>query len=459
MDAESMDPYITTSSASQSIMHAIFDTLLIRDDQMKIKPGLATSWETPDSSTWIFHLRQGVKFHNGQPFDAQAVKFSFDRFTDPTTKNPQASFMKPVKSVQAVDAHTVKFTTNGPYAAFSNVLFDYFFIMSPAVKGQDASKTVIGTGPYQFVEWKRARHVALKANDAYWGPKPKVAEAMFLPIPEPSTRLIELKSGAADIVSPLEQVQYSQATADGASVAKTQGAIITIMFNCAMKPFDSTKVRQAANYAVNKQAIIKGVMRGAGYQLPAVLRPRMLGYDASLAPYPFDPAHAKALLSEAGAGDLTVELGSSNGRYQNDKLVSEAVAEQLNNVGFKAKVTTSDWSTYVQNIIGHKLQFFLIAETSPLSEIALPQTLLPKEALYQNYKNTKAQSLITQAGHTLDSTTRAALYKQANQLLHTDPPWLFLFAQEDAYGVAKRVSGFKPRTDSLIWINDLGLNS
>jgi peptide/nickel transport system substrate-binding protein len=458
VDIESADPMVTTSATSRSIMGAIFDTLVVRDNSMAIQPSLAMSWDTPDSSTWIFHLRDGVKFHNGDAFDATAVKFTLERFVDPATKAAQAGLLKPIRSVEVVDPRTVKVSTNGAYAALLSVLSDYVYVMNPAVKGQDANKMVIGTGAYQFVDWQPGQRVTIKANPSYWGKKAQLDQIMLRPIPDAAARLVELKTGGVDIISPVAPTQYADVSGSGANLSKAPGTIITIMFNVAMKPFDDVRVRQAVNYAVDKEAIIKGVLQGAGYELASVLRQGMLGYDANLKPYPYDPARARSLLGEAGQTNLTVELGSPDGRYPNDKLVAQAVAAQLSQVGITTNVATSEYGAYVQNIIGHKLQFFLIGQTGVTSEINMPQALAPGGALYQNWDNQQAIQLIQQASSTLDTAQREAIYKQVEQMAHDDPPWLFLYSQEDAYGVAKRVSGFTPHPDAWIPLNDMGVS-
>ncbi len=458
VDIESADPMVTTSAMSRSIMGAIFDTLVVRDNTMAIQPSLATSWDTPDSTTWIFHLRDGVKFHNGDPFDASAVKFTLERFVDPATKAAQASLLKPISAIEVLDPHTVKVSTSAPYAALLPVLADYVFVMDPTVSGQDANKVVIGTGAYQFVEWQPGQRVVIKANPSYWGKKPQLDQIILRPIPEAATRLVELKSGGVDVISPVAPTQYADVSGTGANLVKVPGSIITIMFNLAMKPFDDTRVRQAFNYAVDKQAIINGVLQGAGYEMSSVLRQGMLGYDASLQPYPYDPAKAKSLLAEAGQTNLNVELGSPDGRYPNDKLVAQAVAAQLGQVGVTVNVVTSEYGAYVQNIIGHKLQFFLIGQTGVTSEINMPQALAPGGAMTQNYNNQQALQLIQQASSTLDTTQREAIYKQVAQIAHDDPPWLFLYSQEDAYGVAIRVTGLTPHPDGVIPMNDIGVS-
>jgi peptide/nickel transport system substrate-binding protein len=457
VDVETMDPMVGTSGVTQSVMHAVFDSLVVHDNTMQLQPSLATSWETPDDSTWVFHLRDGVKFHNGDAVDAAAVKFSVERFQDPSTKAAQAALLRPVKGVDVLDPLTVRFTTDGPYAGLLDILATYFFVMDPSVKGQDANKMVIGSGPYQFVEWQPGERLVLKGNPNYWGQKPKLDQLILRPISEAATRLVELQAGSADLVSPVPTLQYSQVEGTGATLAKAAGANITIMFNAAQPPFDNVKVRQAFNYGVDRQAIISGVLQGAGYEAASPLRAGMLGYDASLQPYPHDPDKARSLLAEAGATNLSVQLGSSDGRYPNDKLVAQAVAAQLGQVGVQAQVTTEEYSAYVQDIINHKLQFFLIGQVSPISEINLPQAFLPNGALYQNYKNDQAQSLIQKASQTIDRTQREALYKQVAQMLHDDAPWLYLYAQQDAYGVARKVTGFVARPDGNIWINDLGV--
>jgi peptide/nickel transport system substrate-binding protein len=226
---------------------------------------------------------------------------------------------------------------------------------------------------------------------------------------------------------------------------------MTVIFNAAKKPFDDSRVRQALNYAVNVDEIIQFVMSGAGYRLASATKPGMLGFDPDLKPYPYDPDKAKQLLAEAGyPNGFEATLDGPASRYINDKAVSEAIVGQLNKIGLRITPNVVEWNNFVQKVIKQESQFFLIAQPDPTTEIAFPRTYFPGGALYQNYQNKDVADLIQRGNRTLDRAERDKIFREANQVLYNDPPWLFLYAQQDVYGLRSRLQGFQPRTDSYI---------
>ncbi len=462
VDAESLDPMVTTNAFSRSMMKAMFDTLIVLDPQLAPLPALATSWETPSDTTWRFKLRQGVKFHDDSPFNAEVAKYSLDRFVDPATKNPEAAVLKPITSVKAVDESTLELTTDGPFAATLTAIQNAFMMSPTAVQaaGDQIAKKPVGTGQYRFVDWVPGERLVMEANPDYWGTKAKIQRLTWKPVTEASTRIVALRTGQADLIANIPPQLADQVSGPDMKLERVPGILITIMFNFAMKPFDDPKVRQALNHAVNVDEIIQFVLGGAATRLASATKPGMLGHDPDLKPYPYDPAKAKQLLAEAGfPNGFEATLDAPNGRYLNDKAVAEAIVGQLNKVGLNITLNLPDYNALVQKIVGHTSQFYLIGSVEPATEIAFPRAFKSGGAFFQGYTNDEVTGLIDRANRTLDRPQREQLFKQANRQIQQDAPWLFLYAQQDTYGLRSRLQGFEARPDPYIIVRDWSLSS
>ena len=463
VDAESLDPMVTTNAGSRSMMLGMFDTLMWLDESLTPQPMLALSWAHPNDTTWRLRLRQGVRFHDGSPFNAEAAKYSLDRYFDPETKNPQAGdFRSAIKEVRVVDEQTLDVLTNGPYPAFPNAQFSIVMMSPSAVKaaGAQVAKKPVGTGQYRFVEWVPGERLVMEANPDYWGPKARIQRVVWKPIAEASTRIVALRTGQADLIANVPPQLTSQLGEPDLRLERVLGIIVTVMFNIAVKPFDQVKVRRALNHAVNVDEIIQFVLGGAATRVAAATRPGMLGHDPELRPYPYDPALARKLLAEAGyPSGFEAVLDAPNGRYLNDKAVAEAVAGQLAKIGVTVKVNTPDYPTLVRKIVRKESQFYLIGTVEPATEIAFPRAFKAGGAFYQGYQNAEAQELIDRANRTLDRAERDRMFRQVNRQVQQDAPWLFLYAQHDTFGLRARLQGFQPRPDPYVIVRNMWLKS
>jgi len=464
VDAETLDPHVTTNAFSLSMMKALFDTLVVLDTNLAPQPWLAQSWETPNDSTWRFKLRSGVTFHDGSPFNAEAAKYSLDRYVDPATKNPQAAVLKPVTGVKIIDDSTIEVTTDGPYAALLNALWNAAFMMSPsavAAAGQDVAKKPVGTGQYSFVEWVPGEHLVMQANPRYWGPPAKLQRLTWQPVAEASTRLVALRTGQADLIANVPPQLTNQIDGQpNLTLQRVPGTIITVMFNFNMPPFDNQKVRQALNYALNVDEILQYVLAGAGTRLASATKPGMLGHDPDLKPYPYDLDKAKQLLAEAGyPNGFDATLDAPNGRYLNDKDVAQAIVGQLQKIGLNITLNVPDYNALVQKIVGHTSQFYLIGNVEPSTEISFPRSFQQGGAFYQGYNNPQVNDLIDKANKTLDRDQRGQLFLQANRIIQQDAPWIFLYAQQDIYGLQSRLQGFEVRPDPYIIVRNWSVAS
>lgn len=459
VDIESLDPYVTTSGASKGIMWTIFDRLVIKDIDFKIQPGLATSWKTIDPTTWELKLRQGVKFHNGEPFDANSVKFSFARFVDPAVKNGYASNLKPVTSVDIVDDYTVHVKTSAPFGDFIETLSSYVEMLPPkaAANTADFLKTLPGTGPYKFVSWNANDKFVVEAAGPHWSGEPRIKQVIFRPIPDGTARINELKSGGVDIITNVPALQVnSLQNQSGITISRVtnSGSIVLIPSFLTTDVFKKKEVRQAINYAIDKDALIKVVLQGNATPLESPYAKFIPGgYVSGLTPYKYDPEKAKSLLAAAGyPNGFKFSFKAPNGRYLQDKQVAEAIVGQLAKVGVTAELETIEWSTYVQGIVGRKYEmFFLLQGGAPVSVNAQTNwSSKIKGIAWQGYSNPQVDDLIEKAGQTVDDAQRISLYEQMDKLVWDDAPWIFLYNQQDIYANVAKVKNFKPTSEAVV---------
>jgi peptide/nickel transport system substrate-binding protein len=459
VDAESMDPYVTTSSASKGMIWTVFDRLVYRDLDLKIQPGLALSWQVVNDTTWELKLRQGVQFHNGEPFDANAVKFSFARYVDPSIKNGYATLLKPVSEVEVVDASTVRIKTSEPFAELIEVLASYVEMLPPKAAADAAEfvKKPIGTGPYKFVSWSPNDRFVVEAAGPHWSGEPRMQQVVFRPIPEGTARINELRAGGTDVitnVSPLLLNAVQNQPGIEVSRATAIGSIILIPSFLTTDVFKKKDVRQALNYAIDKDELIKVVLRGEAVPMSSPSPKGVAGgFVDSLKPYPYDPDRAKSLLREAGfPNGFTVNFKAPNGRYLQDKQVAEAIVGQLEKVGIRAELETIEWSTYVQGIVGRKYELFLLSQggvqIGPAAQTNWSSKI--KGIAWQGYENATVDELIERAAKTMDAEARRGVYEEMSKTVWDDCPWIFLYHQQDIYGVRDRVKGFKPTSEGSV---------
>jgi peptide/nickel transport system substrate-binding protein len=463
VDAESLDPYVTTSGASKGMLWTVYDRLVIRDLDLALKPGLATSWKALDDSTWELTLRQGVSFHNGEPFNADAVKFSFARFVDPAIKNGYSTLLKPVTDVQVVDPYTVHVKTSEPFAELIETLAAYVEMLPPKAAADPAAvaTTAIGTGAYKFVSWTPNDRFVVQAAGAHWSGQPHLQQVTFRPIPDSTARTSELKSGGVDIITnvpPLEIGNLQGASGISLARATNAGSIILIPSFLNTDVFKTKEVRQALQYAIDKDQLIKVVLRGEAVPMSSPFPKGVAGgYVDGLQQYPYDPDKARSLLAQAGYPDgFSFNFKAPDGRYLQDKAIAEAITGQLAKVGIKAELETIEWSTYVQGIIGRKYELFLLSQgglqVGPAVQTNWSSRI--KGIAWQGYSNPTVDGLIDTAAKQVDSQQRTATYEQLMRQVWDDSPWIYLYHQQDIYGIGSRVKNFRPTSEAVVLLGD-----
>ncbi len=471
VDATTLDPVNHQETPTANVAAQIFDNFYRRLPNGKYEPWLGTA-KALDDLTWELTVKKGIRFHNGEELNAEVIKFNFDRLLNPKKPLKYSTYFKDIKSVKVTGPYTLKVTTSKPSPLFLTRL-TYFWVVPKKYieKKGDAyfANHPVGTGPYKFVRWVKDQEIVLEANNKYWAGKPKIKKVVFRPIPEASSRVAELVTGGVDIITNLSPEAVGVVNDSGVAEARTVPSIRNIFVVLDVKgegPLHNRKVRQALNYAIDKEAIVKHVLGGYGVPVGCPLNPYIFGYDEELCePYPYDPAKAKELLADAGYPDgFSFSMGSPSGRYLNDRQVAEAIVGQLAKIGVKVDLKVQEWSSYVGQILERKIptDAWLIGwgnaqfdADNTLFTMLYGGTLVdaPPQSLFDYWQDPELDQVLLAAQSEMDVEERLDYYRDALWFIREGAPWIFLYQQKDIYGVNTRVK-WQPRPDELIWAFD-----
>jgi len=477
VDPTTLDTQNQQETPASVVASHLFDTLVERDQNLKIVPALAV--ELPKlvaPTTWEVKLRRGVRFHNGEEFNAESVKFSLERVK---TGLRASSNFRPIEKVDIVDPYTVRVQTSKPWPIFPTIMTSRQASMYPpkAYAGKDSafiSKNPIGTGPYKLVRWSKDEEVVLEANDQYWRGAARIKTVVFRPIPDDAVRVAALQNGEVDvavnipphlatIIANHPKIFLSTAP----SIRTLQLMFVTYEYDAQHKPVGPYKgvtadkrVRQAIAYALDVDEIIKGVLDGKAMRTATLLTPLHFGYDPALQPIKQDLGKVKQLLTEAGfPSGLELTLNSPQGRYVRDKEVAEAVTGQLTKAGIKTQLRTFEFVSYLNNLV-------YVHKPGPVWLIGWGTGTVDAETVYGplfrsgsnlgNYHNADFDGMVDQAQTQMDEKQRLATYHRINRLWIDDMPAVPLYQQLDLYGANKRLN-WKARSDELIKAYDMSL--
>ncbi|HWP49899.1 MAG TPA: ABC transporter substrate-binding protein [Candidatus Limnocylindrales bacterium] len=464
VDPSTLDPHNHQETPAFNVLLNMFDTLLRRTPDLKIEPLLAESYRLIDDKIWEFKLRRGIKFHNGEDFNAEAVKFSLERIANPENKMKQLSSLKFLDHVEIIDEYTVHIVTKEPFAPLPAFLCLYGSIVPPKYVKEKGDTYIathpVGTGAFRFVKWTKDDQLVMEANPSYFRGAPSVKTVIFRPIPEATTRVAALLTGDVDIITNVPPNLVPQIEGSGQAFISTAPSVRVIFVGIDTLhggPVADKRVRQALNYAVDVNSLIKNVLEGHGFRVATPLTKDHFGYNPDIQPYPFDPDKAKKLLAEAGyPNGFDLILNSPDGRYLNDKQIAEAIAGQWQKVGIRTQVKTHEWGNYVNMMYTHKPgPVYLLGwgnSTYDADNTYFP--LFHTGELLSNYSNPEFDKLIEEARITMDENKRRELYHKAAELIVEDAAWVFLYEQEDIYGVNNRLN-WKARPDEGLVMFDV----
>lgn len=469
-DPTNMDPALARDIPTRNVLRHLYDPLVERRTIVSKKrvptivfrPILALKWKRVGLTTWRFTLRRGVRFAGGQPFDAATVKYNVDRILGrvPGTQPGLATInsLTTLSDARVVSRYVVDIVTSAPDPVLLGRMTSFFMIPKGAVDSaaNALSSNPNGTGAYRLVTWDRNNQVVLQANTRYFLGAPRIARVIFRTMPDAAARLAAIKSGDVDVVTNIPPDNVAEVNRSGrAKVAavpsvRTANIWLDTLTNPQLKNKD---VRLALNYAVDVNAIIKQVLRGYAIRTAAAVPPYFTGYNPKVKPYPYNVAKAKQLLASAGypngfSMDMMVPIN-----FGVD--VPQAIAGYLAQVGVKVNIRTMDFVRFAQLTQNeHKIFDTLYASlNTPLFD---PQPFMELAVLSGTkglswYNNPRADALIRAAGRTLNDKVRAKILGQLQATIHADPPFIFLFAYKQLFGVSNRLA-WKPRKDELIYM-------
>jgi peptide/nickel transport system substrate-binding protein len=480
VDPTTLDMMNQQEQPASNVGAQMFESLLERGQDLKLTPALAA--EMPKlvaPTTWEFKLRRGVKFHNGEDFNAESVKFSIERLANPANKLRGSTSFAPIDRVEIVDQYTVRIHTKKPWPVFLSHIALRQAAMYPPKEyaGKDAaaiSRAPIGTGPYKFVRWSKDEEIVMEAFPGYWGGAAKVKTVVFKPIPDDAVRVAALQNGEIDVAVNIpphlagiigKHPKIFLSTAP--SIRTIQLMIYTHQMDAQHKPTGpypgptaDKRVRQALAYAIDADEIIQGVMDGKAVRTATMLTPLHFGFDASLKPVKQDLARSKKLLAEAGfPNGLEIVLNGPQGRYVRDKEVAEAVAGQLTKAGIKTTLRTYEFVNYLNTMVYvHKAgPVWLIGWGHPTMDAeAIYVPLFKSPNIFVNWHNTDFNGMVEEAQSQMDEKKRLAQYHRINKLWIEEVPAIPLYQQIDLYGANRRVN-WKARSDELIRAYDMSL--
>jgi len=457
-DPDSLDPQNTQSNPGEQVNRMMHENLVRFSAKMQLEPALAESWlASKDGLTWTFKLRKGVKFHDGTPFDAKAVKYFFDRVLGDEKPFKASLYTPVVQGAEVIDDSTVRVILKQPFGAFLFIMaHSAGAIVSPAAHqkwGKDLALHPVGTGPFKFVEWVKGDHVTMERHDGYWGGAPNLDRVVVKTVREDQARVLMLESGDADLIVniPTEEIPRLRKDARFTIESSPTARALFIAINVKKKPFDDVRVRQALNYAVNRDAIVKELFQNNAQVVASHVSPLQNGY-AQLAGYPYDPKKSKELLAQAGQPALKVKLWSPKGRFVKDYELAQAVQQDLAAVGVEATLSTMEWGAYLAATKTPAEQtpreLFLLGWSPSTGEarwgtfpILHSSQLAPKGDNRGFFVSRGLDEAIDKATLATTDQARLGALREAQQIAIKEAPYIFLISPNMIVGTSKKVRG------------------
>ncbi|ASN06213.1 glutathione ABC transporter substrate-binding protein [Virgibacillus necropolis] len=465
-DATNLDPHFITNIPSANIIYQkVYETLVAFNKDMEIVPKLAKEWKQIDENTWEFKLNEGITFHDGAPFNAEAVKATFDRLLDPATESPQRDKLSMIEEVKVIDETTVQLLLNAPYAPLLSILAsNEGSIISPKVISENPESLAahpVGTGPFTFESWNSGQDITLVKNEDYWGEKPNIDKVVFQVVPESATRLAMIETGEAHItdqvpVSEIERINNS----DTLNLYRTDGlAVEYVGFNTQNAPLDNVKLRQAISHAIERSAIIDGIYNNIGTLANSAMSPKVFGYSENIEPYEYNINKAKELMKEAGFEDgVSLTLITSDRKERVS--MAEVIKSQLKGIGVDIEIQVLEYGAYISAVDSGDHDMFIGGWGNATGDGDYNQYNLfhsdshgpPGNHFY--YTNEKVDQLIEAARRETSPDKRKELYEKAMQIEMEEAVYIPIRNYEHLAVYNNNVENFWLSAASYLMIND-----
>lgn len=475
-DAVTLDPARSDDLESAKVLENIFEGLVrYKQDSTEIEACLAVSWRSSKNETeWIFHLRKGVRFHDGTPFNADAVIFSLMRQID--SRHPYhledfkyAGFtFKYVRSIEAIDEYTVRITLDKPYAPFLfNMAMTSAAIVSPAAVsrwGGEFRRHPVGTGPFRFEEWAQNERIVLHRNPAYWGKASYLDTVVFKSILDNKDRLLELKTSAIHVMDGISPGSLHEILRSDAMTLKSSAGVNIgyLAMNTGKKPFDNLKVRQAINHAIHKKNLVKLLYQDMAVPAKNPIPPTLWGYADEVADYEYDPEKARELLKEAGYGggfSTTLWAMPVPRPYMPEpEKIARAIASNLAAVGIQAEIVTHEWGTYLHKVSNGEHDMCLLGWIGDNGDpdnflyvlLDKDNAVKPHAENVAFFKHERLHDIFIEAQQISDQKRRAKLYREAQKIIHLAAPWVPLVHAKQMVACNRSVRGLVQHPTGII---------
>lgn len=462
VDAPQLDGHSPGGVPKCNIDFAIHQPLLTRDSKGNLAPCLAVSWKQIDSTTWEFKLRAGVKFQNGEEFDANTVKANIERIIAPPKGLNTYGYIIGVTGAEVVDKLTVRIKSKVPMPLLPAALPLLSMLPLSEIKNKAPAEIAahpVGAGPFEFVEWVKDDHLTLKAYDGFWNGAPKIKTLEFRAIPEDDVRVSALIAGDVDIITnvPISSLKQLAACKD-VEVYRAPGPRIIYVGINNMKegPLHNPLVRVALNLAIDKDAIFTYILSGMGVSYGQPVSSIMTGYNPSIKPYPYDSEKAKSLLAQVGyPNGFSINFDCSFGRFSKDKEIAEIIAAQLSKIGVSAQINSMDWSTYSKKRVGREFSGLFLASLGygTYDGYSLLVDGLKTNAQFSFYSNPELDAAIDKIAAMNDSDRRESALQSAMALVHDDAAWIFLGSLDTIFAARKDLKDYRNIIEYL-WLGD-----
>jgi peptide/nickel transport system substrate-binding protein len=450
-----LDPRIGVDAQSERIDNLIFDDLLSRGNNLDVAPGLAERWEIPDPLTYVFHLHQGVTFHDGRPLTARDVKWTFDSLLQAKVRSTKAAVYRFVDHIDAPDDYTVIFHMKEPSATLLWNLSDGAVGIAPYGSGVEISTHPIGSGPFKFVAAETDKEVILERNESYWGDKAKLQRLRFAVVPDATTRALELRKGSADVaINALTPDTVVALERDPAlAVERAPGTVLAYLgFNLRDPILKDVRVRQAFAYALDRRPMIEYLWHGAAQPARSVLPPQSWAYEGNVPPYDHNPDRARELLDASGypaVNGVRFHITMKTSTDENTRLMVAVMQQQLREVGIALDIRSFEFATFFADVTHGVFQMYGLRwiggnEDPDIFEYAFHSAKFPPNGANRGfYSNPKVDALIDQARREVDPNVRRPLYAEVQKIVADELPYINLWYLDNVLVHNKRVQNLK----------------
>ncbi len=448
-----LDPRIGTDAQSERIGSLIFDSLLRRDRSSNIHPWLAESWESPDPVTYVFHLRPGVRFHDGEPLTARDVQYTFQSLLSGEVQSIKTATFSRIAAIEAPDDFTVVFRLNEPYASFLFNLTQGSMGIVPEGSAGELAQRPVGSGPFRFVRAVQDEDVVVERNPDYWARPPQIARVEFRVVPDMTTRALEMRKGSADVMLNSLTADMVEALRgeEHIEVAEEPGTSYQYIAMNLEDPSLTLPVRRAIAHAVNREEIIAHLWRNTVRPANSILPPEHWAYAPDLTPYAYDPGQAAHLLDQAGLrpgpDGVRLRLEMKTSTDQSARELAAVLQQQLREVGIALEIRSFEFATFYADIIRGSFELYSLRwvagnDDPDILEFCFhSQSIPPGGANRGRYRNAEVDRLIEEARVSSDQEVRRRKYRLVQQIVHRDLPYVHLWYVNDVAVFNRRIEG------------------